>query len=1080
MTVGLSVQLQSDVSTIAEGVNVIWVLTVSFLIFFMQPGFALLEAGQVRAKNVANVFMKNIADWSVGVLFYFLVGLAVAGTAAALTAPGPVTGAVFAYLTTPESWIAWLFGAVFAMTAATITSGAVAGRITFAAYVLYAVAVTTVIYPTVQGVVWGGGLLSGDGYLGLLLGVSYLDFAGGTVVHMVGGIAGLVGAWMLGPRQDRFDEDGNSRAIPGHSVLLAMLGTFVLAFGWYGFNVGTQATVLSQEGTLMERELARVALNTTLGMGAGAIASGIVTTVARGRPDPLFTANGLLAGLVGVTSAAGYVTWWGGLVIGAVGGALVYPTYQFVLEDLKIDDVAAVFSVHGAAGGVGAVMIPLFGVDEAGRWTFMGLDQVLMQFLGVGLIGAWTVGTTATAFWVARHTVGLRVDEAAEEEGLDRSEHEITAYPEFAADGGTTAAGGGVGFGGGGPSPAGEGSAVKWRGQTVETDAAAGELFRAFLDGRAAAGWVVNPDGELIAVDERALSWFDTDRATALGAHPRTLAGPDDDSHLFEITAPILDHERRERQTREGVVYAVADPDVEGEASDSDDATNNSDDATNDSDGASGGRDGSTSGSSDLTSDSSDLTGGSGGVNGGRRERRVEATAVPLVVDGELAAVAVGLTDVTRDRGVEAYREAAIERHAEKLSRFADGDLGIERGVPEPSVEAPTARSLSTTFAEIDDDLVDAAEKVARIVQQLPDQSAALAERSEELEATSDEVQTAATEIDDRSSAIRAETATLRDQTEETRRAVEDLSASMEEVTASAAEIGAESRRAADQTAAAVDRAGTAVEQIRSATAASDRAVAQIDELSARMDEIQDTVATVRQIADQTNLLAVNANIEAARAGRSGPANSGAAADNDAPANSGTAADNDAPANSGTATDSGASADTEGFGVVAQEVKRLAEDAAAAADEIDELVEDARTQTAGVTESIHDANAEIETGADAVAEVGDSIERVNERVEATVDGVAEIESEVDRQTTNTREVSGLVAESLDAAETVDDLAGEISARTGDQAEATATVADTAGRLSDIAASVHRGIDAFDVDGDLTVDGAGHDGRQSRR
>ncbi len=1039
MTVGLSVQLQSDVSTIAEGVNVIWVLTVSFLIFFMQPGFALLEAGQVRAKNVANVFMKNIADWSVGVLFYFLVGLAVAGTAAALTAPGPVTGAVFAYLTTPESWIAWLFGAVFAMTAATITSGAVAGRITFAAYVLYAVAVTTVIYPTVQGVVWGGGLLSGDGYLGLLLDVSYLDFAGGTVVHMVGGIAGLVGAWMLGPRQDRFDEDGNSRAIPGHSVLLAMLGTFVLAFGWYGFNVGTQATVLSQEGTLMERELARVALNTTLGMGAGAIASGIVTTVARGRPDPLFTANGLLAGLVGVTSAAGYVTWWGGLVIGAVGGALVYPTYQFVLEDLKIDDVAAVFSVHGAAGGVGAVMIPLFGVDEAGRWTFMGLDQVLMQFLGVGLIGAWTVGTTATAFWVARHTVGLRVDEAAEEEGLDRSEHEITAYPEFAADGGTTAAGGGVGFGGGGPSPAGEGSAVKWRGQTVETDAAAGELFRAFLDGRAAAGWVVNPDGELIAVDERALSWFDTDRATALGAHPRTLAGPDDDSHLFEITAPILDHERRERQTREGVVHAVADPDAEGEASDS-----------------------------DVTSGSSGLTSGSGGVNGGRRERRVEAKAVPLVVDGELAAVAVGLTDVTRDRGVEAYREAAIERHAEKLSRFADGDLGIERGVPEPSVEAPTARSLSTTFAEIDDNLVDAAEKVARIVQQLPDQSAALAERSEELEATSDEVQTAATEIDDRSSAIRAETATLRDQTEEARRAVEDLSASMEEVTASAAEIGAESRRAADQTAAAVDRAGTAVEQIRSATAASDRAVAQIDELSARMDEIQDTVATVRQIADQTNLLAVNANIEAARAGRSGTVNSGAAADNDAPANSGTAAD------------SGASADTEGFAVVAQEVKRLAEDAAAAADEIDELVEDARTQTAGVTESIHDANAEIETGADAVAEVGDSIERVNERVEATVDGVAEIESEVDRQTTNTREVSGLVAESLDAAETVDDLAGEISARTGDQAEATAIVADTAGRLSDIAASVHRGIDAFDVDGDLTVDGAGHDGRQSRR
>ena len=225
--------LQTGVTAIAEGVNNVWVLVVCFLIFFMQPGFALLEAGQVRAKNAGNVVMKNMWDWSAGVLVFFLAGAAVSAIAAQLTAPGtPLdVGSAFGYVNDPTAWIGWLFGAVFAMTAATIVSGAVAERIKFPAYIIYALVITVFIYPVIAGVAWGGGLLGSSGYLGQLLGVGYKDFAGATVVHALGGIAGLTAAYVVGPRKGRFDEHGNARAIPGHSVLLAVIGTLILAFG---------------------------------------------------------------------------------------------------------------------------------------------------------------------------------------------------------------------------------------------------------------------------------------------------------------------------------------------------------------------------------------------------------------------------------------------------------------------------------------------------------------------------------------------------------------------------------------------------------------------------------------------------------------------------------------------------------------------------------------------------------------------------------------------------------------------------------------------------------------------------------
>ena len=430
------IPLQIDAGAIASGVNNVWILVVCFLIFFMQPGFALLEAGQVRAKNVGNVLMKNMTDWTLGVLVFFIIGAGVSSLVGMLTAPGAAVdlGSAFAYISDPSAYIGWFFGAVFAMTAATIVSGAVAGRMNFTAYVFVAAAMTSVIYPVVTGLTWAGGLLSSDGFIGLALGVGYLDFAGATVVHMVGGLAGLVGAKMVGPRKTRFDANGNSQPIPGHSMLLAVLGTLFLAFGWYGFNVGTQATVLAAaDGALSFNggALGQVVLNTTLGMGGGAVAAMIVSASWQGKPDPLWAANGLLAGLVAVTGAVPHVTWWGGLILGLIAGALVLPTFRWVVDSLKIDDVCGVFVVHGSAGAIGTILIPVFGVTAAGGYTFLGVNQLIMQVVGVIVIGTWTVFATIAVFGIANALFGLRVSEKDEEQGLDESEHGISVYPEF-------------------------------------------------------------------------------------------------------------------------------------------------------------------------------------------------------------------------------------------------------------------------------------------------------------------------------------------------------------------------------------------------------------------------------------------------------------------------------------------------------------------------------------------------------------------------------------------------------------------------------------------------------------------------
>jgi len=433
--------LQTETQTLIDAINYTWILVVTFLIFFMHAGFAMLEAGQVRSKNVSNQLTKNLLTWSVGVSVFFLIGAGVDSL---------VGGGSFspAFGSSGTGWISWLYGAVFAMTAATIVSGAVAGRAKLRAYVAYTFLLAAVIYPVVSGMAWyDAGLLGIDGFVGSTFGVAFDDFAGGTVVHAMGGIAGLTAAWVLGPRIGRFNDDGSANVIPGHSMTFAVLGTLMLAFGWYGFNVGTSA-IFGADGFLGD-QLGRVAMTTTLAMAAGAMAAGGVAWAKTGKVDTLYVANGLLAGLVGITAIPHAASWWGAFLVGGVAGAQLPIVFNIVEKRLNIDDVCAVFPVHGSAGIIGTLMLPIV-VAPSYLGSTSRVDMFLAQLTGVVVIVAWTVVTTGL-IWGAFKAVGqARVSREHEQEGLDVSEHGVETYPEFGdegaavVDGGTVRTDGGV------------------------------------------------------------------------------------------------------------------------------------------------------------------------------------------------------------------------------------------------------------------------------------------------------------------------------------------------------------------------------------------------------------------------------------------------------------------------------------------------------------------------------------------------------------------------------------------------------------------------------------------------------------
>jgi len=416
----MSTLLQIDPTTLAESLNTTWILVVSFLIFFMHAGFAMLEAGQVRSKNVANQLTKNLLTWSIGVSVFFLIGAGISSLVGGSGFAAPFQAG------DASAYVGWLYGAVFAMTAATIVSGAVAGRAKLRAYVTYTFLLAAVIYPVVTGITWSGA------YIGEFLGVGFHDFAGGMIVHGMGGIAGLTAAWVLGPRMDRYAEDGSTNVIPGHSMTFAVLGTLILAFGWYGFNVGTAAIWNVDAGTFEFAVLGRVAMGTTIAMAAGGIGAASVALLKTGKVDTLYVANGLLAGLVGITAIPDTTAWWGAFLVGGLAGAQLPIVFDFVSDTLKIDDVCAVFPVHGSAGVLGTLMFPF--VAAPGQLTGSIGQHFIAQVAGVVVIGLWTVVATAGVWYVLKLMGEARVTPEHEQDGLDVSEHGVETYPEFGRD----------------------------------------------------------------------------------------------------------------------------------------------------------------------------------------------------------------------------------------------------------------------------------------------------------------------------------------------------------------------------------------------------------------------------------------------------------------------------------------------------------------------------------------------------------------------------------------------------------------------------------------------------------------------
>ncbi|MEM1054413.1 MAG: ammonium transporter [Bacteroidota bacterium] len=409
----LALAQDADAATVQVNLDYVWIAVCAALVFLMQAGFALLETGLTRAKNAANIIMKNVMDASAGVVVFFLVGF---GLMFGTSAGGWFGTSGFA-LTGVEGDTSWtylffFFQAVFAATAATIVSGAVAERVNFSSYLVVSVVLCAFIYPVFGSWAWGG-LFAGGGWLE---GLGFLDFAGSTVVHSVGGWAALAGAMVVGARSGKYAEDGTPRAVPGHSLPLAALGVFILWFGWFGFNAGSTGAGSTA--------LAVIAVNTFLSAAAGAIAAMAYTWMRSGRPDVGMTLNGVLAGLVGITAGCDAVLPGGALAIGALAGVLVVVAANWI-ERKGVDDPVSAVAVHGVCGAWGTLAVALFAASGP------SLAQLGVQALGVGAAFLWTFPLAYGLFKLLDATMGLRIGEDIEHGGLDLHEHGTVAYPEF-------------------------------------------------------------------------------------------------------------------------------------------------------------------------------------------------------------------------------------------------------------------------------------------------------------------------------------------------------------------------------------------------------------------------------------------------------------------------------------------------------------------------------------------------------------------------------------------------------------------------------------------------------------------------
>jgi len=399
---------------VQKNLDFVWTLVAAFLVFFMQAGFAMVESGFTRAKNAVNIMMKNLMDFSVGSIAFLAIGFGIMFGTSSTGWFGTDGFFLSDFAKDADKWLYafWMFQVVFAATAATIVSGAMAERTKFSAYLIYSAVISALIYPVFGSWAWGS-LYHGGGWLEKL---GFIDFAGSTVVHSVGGWAALWGAIVLGPRMGRYAKDGKVMAIPGHNIPMAALGVFILWFGWFGFNPGST--------TAGNADIARIAVNTNLAAAAGAIASLLTAWAIFKKPDGAMTLNGVLAGLVAITSPCATVTPMSSVYIGGIAGVVVVLSVLF-FDRLRIDDPVGAISVHGVCGALGTLLAAVF--HEEG----FTMARLGVQALGVTAAFVWVSITAGLLFFLLKKTVGLRVSEEEEMEGLDYHEHGNTAYPNF-------------------------------------------------------------------------------------------------------------------------------------------------------------------------------------------------------------------------------------------------------------------------------------------------------------------------------------------------------------------------------------------------------------------------------------------------------------------------------------------------------------------------------------------------------------------------------------------------------------------------------------------------------------------------
>ncbi|MBD3386104.1 ammonium transporter [candidate division KSB1 bacterium] len=402
-----------------HNLNIVWTSIAAFLVFFMQAGFAMVESGFTRAKNAINIMMKNLMDFSIGTLVFFIIGFGLMfGQSNGLFGTTHFTWSATDVTGSDWTWTFLIFQTVFAGTAATIVSGAMAERTKFVGYLTYSIFICAFIYPIFGSWAWGS-LLAGHGWLEK---IGFIDFAGSTVVHSVGGWLALAGAIVLGPRIGKYAPDGTPRAIPGHNLAIAALGVFILWFGWFGFNPGST--------TFADGNIGRIAVMTNLAAAAGAITALFTSWSLAKKPDGSMALNGALAGLVAITAGCATVSTTGALLIGFAAGVLVVFSVYFIDAVFKIDDPVGAISVHGVCGAFGTLAVGLFSVNE-GLFYGGGFKLFAIQLAGVLSAFVWAFGLGMILFLSIKHTVGLRVSAKEEMCGLDIGEHGQEAYGGF-------------------------------------------------------------------------------------------------------------------------------------------------------------------------------------------------------------------------------------------------------------------------------------------------------------------------------------------------------------------------------------------------------------------------------------------------------------------------------------------------------------------------------------------------------------------------------------------------------------------------------------------------------------------------